>query len=441
MSGPAWGQNLLTGAQAGFFGNPYVRDYQHAAKTFLPNAYQNSPKLKFLFHTVFEFNQGINIPANIGPTLSVLVKSVKLPGFNIQTQQLNQYNRKRINQTKIQYDPVDITFHDDCGNLISSLWYNYYTYYYKDGQNPQVVFNGSKGAKPNTSNTNSGGAISGANGINYNTRDQYTNVNAGTGYVNWGYNSQGIPNNNPTVKIPFFKNITVFGINRHNFISYTLINPVITRFGHDTYDYDQGNGVMTNQMTLDYETVVYNQGAIDGKNPGSIVPYFGDPSVYDRTTSPIQAPGANAKIIGQGGLIDAAGGAITDLANGPMGILKAVQTAGTAYNTIKSSNIAAIATTQLTQAATSFITQAMTGTLGSTNNSTRNTSWEIPVYGQTGSTTGTAGTPGTGQSQSGPVNGSNSPTAGTQQPNPATGSNSLLGSAQSFYNTLNSLVK
>ena len=60
---------------------------------------------------------------------------------------MNQYNRKRINQTKIQYDPVDITFHDDSGNVISSLWYRYYTYYYLDGNNPQVLLNGKRGAE------------------------------------------------------------------------------------------------------------------------------------------------------------------------------------------------------------------------------------------------------------------------------------------------------
>ena len=57
----SWGENLLTGASAGFFGNPYVRDYTHAAKTFLPNSYQNAPKLKFLFHTVFaKFDDGLS---------------------------------------------------------------------------------------------------------------------------------------------------------------------------------------------------------------------------------------------------------------------------------------------------------------------------------------------------------------------------------------------
>ena len=49
-------QNLATDAAAGFFANDYLRDYTHAAKTFIPNAYQYSPKFKFLFHVYFEIN-------------------------------------------------------------------------------------------------------------------------------------------------------------------------------------------------------------------------------------------------------------------------------------------------------------------------------------------------------------------------------------------------
>ena len=55
----AWGMSQLQNAVTGFFGNPYLRDYTHAANTFLPNSYENAPKLKFLFHTVFEINQEV----------------------------------------------------------------------------------------------------------------------------------------------------------------------------------------------------------------------------------------------------------------------------------------------------------------------------------------------------------------------------------------------
>jgi hypothetical protein len=129
-------QNLLTDAANGFFGNDYLRDYTHASKTFRPNAYQYAPKFKFLFHVYFEINQSayaVGLPQ--GANFGLAVKSVKLPSYTFDTHTMNQYNRKRIVQTKIKYDPIDITFHDDNGNLIRNMWYNYYTYYYNSYTN------------------------------------------------------------------------------------------------------------------------------------------------------------------------------------------------------------------------------------------------------------------------------------------------------------------
>jgi hypothetical protein len=39
---------------------------------------------------------------------------------------------------------------------------------------------------------------------------------------------------------------------------------------------------MENQMPLDYETVIYNEGAMDGQDPSNIVTGFGNEGSYDR---------------------------------------------------------------------------------------------------------------------------------------------------------------
>jgi hypothetical protein len=107
-----------------------LRDYTHASKAFRTNGYANAPRLKFLFHTYFTINTA-NIPplqsiygAGQLSTIGVLVKSIQLPQFKILTDTLNQYNRKRVIQKKIDYEPVQIEFHDDGGDLIRSMWYN-----------------------------------------------------------------------------------------------------------------------------------------------------------------------------------------------------------------------------------------------------------------------------------------------------------------------------
>jgi hypothetical protein len=392
-------ENLLQDAAGTFFGSDYLRDYTHASKTFRTNAYQYSPKYKFLFHVYFDINtnaytQNVGTGANFG----LAVKTVKLPSFTINTNEMNQYNRKRIVQSKIHYDDIQINFHDDNGNMINNLWYAYYTYYYADATKPQVIFAGSRGSNPSGSTSGNSG---GPTGANYNNRNIYQPSISGDD--NWGYigetNVPGGPN--PT-KPAFFKNITVFGFNQHNFIAYTLINPMISRFGHDTYSYSDGQGVMENQMTIQYETVVYNQGAIDGRAPSDIVTGFGLNDNYDRTLSPIARPGSNKSILGQGGLVDGVGGTMKALGEG--NFLGAIQAAGTTYNTFKNANLKQIAKSEVLTGITNAVQQTPN----------RNLTVVTPIFGASPSNQGTAGQPMTNTISAPPQVGANY--AGTRTP-------------------------
>ena len=123
-------KSSLANVAGGFFGNDYLRDFTHASKAFRSNFYQNAPKFKFLFHVYFDINQEAYNTASLPKqsNFSLLVKTVQLPNFSFDTHTLNQYNRKRIVQTKIKYEPIEISFHDDNNSLITRLWHNYYTY-------------------------------------------------------------------------------------------------------------------------------------------------------------------------------------------------------------------------------------------------------------------------------------------------------------------------
>ena len=374
MSLGNWAQNFLKDVAGGFFGNDYLRDYTHASKTFRTNSYQNTPKLKFLFHTYFETNSQA-FPNNFN--YGLLVKDVKLPSFQFATHQMNQYNRKRIVQTKIKYEQVDITFHDDNNDSVNYLWNSYYQYYFSDGNKPQNVLQGFRGT---SLGQNDSSKTPPPPTQQYNDRNIYDN--SITGDDDWGF----LGGQTDTVtgkKVAFFKNITVFGFNQHNFTAYTLINPVITNFNHDTYNYEDGNGIMQNKMTLDYETVVYNYGKMDGRKPGDIVTGFGDVANYDRNTSPIAQPGANGLVLGQGGLIDGAGGALRSLGDGD--ILSAVKTVGTTYNTFKD--------TDLKKVATSELNAMLRNAIQNTPNQTRNSLFNFPKAGASPGPIGTAAFP------------------------------------------------
>ena len=322
----------------GFLGSDYLKDYRHANKIFTSAGYANSPRLKYLFHVYFNLNTGQVAGLNniFGfrdkGKISVLTKSVELPKYSFDVQVMNQYNRKRNVQTRINYEPINIEFHDDSSDVVRSLWYAYYDYFYKD---PSQPYGGNQAVK-STTNLNAGSAQlpfekrgfdNNGNGQNdtvgvqgdQNKRDIYQKYRVGN---DWGYKAEGTAGASSSEKPQFFRDITIYGFNQKSYVSYTLINPIITDFQHDRYDYAQSAGIMQNSMTLRYESVKYGEGAI-GKNG---VPGFAEPQHYDNSPSALSRPGSTDSFLGQGGILDAGVGVFEDLAQGD--ILGAATKAG-----------------------------------------------------------------------------------------------------------------
>jgi len=349
-----WFGDQLKSAGESFFGNEYLRDYQHASKTFRTDGYAYSPKFKFLFHVYFDINKsGIGSFGKFpeDSNFGLAVKTMQLPKFTFDTHTLNQYNRKRLVQTKLKYDPVQITFHDDNKNLIRQLWYNYYTYYYKDATHtdPSTQTTSKSAPKPGTN----------ASILEKNLYSKSISGNDDWGYVGESSQSDEYAGFNDGAigakpKPAFFNSISVFGFNQHSFALYKLMNPIIDSFAHDTYNYSE-NAVMENQMTVSYETVKYFEGALNGKNPSEVVKEFGNSAHYDTTTSPISRPGSNASIMGQGGLVDAAGGLMDDLESGNW--LGAIQTVGRTAKTFKGKDLGKLATGEAKNAALNAATK------------------------------------------------------------------------------------
>jgi hypothetical protein len=355
----AFGQDFLKG----FVGFDGLKDYSHAAKTFLTNGYELAPRQKFLFHVYFTLNvdqiPGLRsaFPGNDNAQIGLMVKTAQLPSYQMSVETLNQYNRKRLAQTKIEYNPVQIEFHDDGGDLVRNMWYNYFKYYYKD---PSQKYD-------NVTNTNGqlAAVVGTGPGFSYNNRDiydPYLPVND-WGYIGESYND-GVTQVQPGGKPAFFKDIRIYGLNQHKFAEYILINPMITDWQHDTYDYSQGNGIMNNRMTIKYETVKYYSGAIGAVRPDTNVTGFADPSYYDTVPSALARPGSTSTVLGQGGLIDAGIGIVADLESGGVGgLIGATQTAMTAYNTFKNVNLKSVVNADITQAANNIFRQALPGAL------------------------------------------------------------------------------
>lgn len=230
-----------------------IRCQQHAARLFTSDQFRLLPKTKFLYHVAFNINWAAvrsktNITVKLLETLkdevNLLVKSVDLPAYTVQTDVLNQYNRKKVAQYTHKYSDVGLSFNDDSMGLVNQLWQTYYRYYYAD---PTAA--NAKGAYSRTA-----------------TRPASFITSP------YGYNG-------PTAS--FFNYITIYQMARHEFVSYKLVNPVITswtggRLGYAEY------GPHNFDMRIAYESVYYDVGYVDsGKMEG-----FGA-THYDWTPSPL----------------------------------------------------------------------------------------------------------------------------------------------------------
>jgi hypothetical protein len=279
-----------------------LRDYTHASKTFgvSGGSYNLVPRNKFLFYVYFNLNTNIPAVSNLvsggkSNTIGLMVKTAQLPSYELAVGEMNQYNRKRLIQTKINYNPAQIVFNDDASDLIRNMWYQYYQYYYSD---PTYKY-GNTPAQSGLLGKLQVPAIFG--GASYTANDTYS---ASRGIQHWGLSGQGY--SNPSLQSlatslltgpasgvePFFNDVTIYGMNQKSYAQYTMINPLITSWAHDTYDYSQSNGTVTHTMTIKYENVKYYSGDIGGANPSEPVTGFADTNHYDTTKSPIASDGS-----------------------------------------------------------------------------------------------------------------------------------------------------
>ena len=310
-------------------------DYAHAARMFVDDDMRLAPKLKFQYHVSFSINsqalKSLNFKYQHQNEINMLVKTAELPKFQIATETLNQYNRKKVVQTKIDYQPVNIVFHEDNFGVVRQLWENYYGYYYADAEASKIYGNYNRTAM------------------------------LGPGFIRTPY---GLDNNS---SIPFFNNITIYQFARRQFTSATLVNPVISQWSHDTMNYAD-SGPAQNTMTLAYEAVNYGSGSVSPNNP----PGFGVDH-YDTTPSPLSlGGGGTATVFGSGGVLAGVSDVFGRVASGQAfnSPLDFISTAITAVNTYQNSkNLTKAGVSQeFTNIAVKGITNVGRAGAGSINN-------------------------------------------------------------------------
>ena len=291
--------NFLKGFQDGL---PGMKDYQHASRLYLDDNFKLLPKQKFLFHVVFDldetlFQTGFSQQERF--ELNMLVKSAQLPKYGMNLEEKIQYNKKMYAATRIQYEPVNITFHDDHADTVNAFWKKYYEYHIADsvGMNNDLTIS--------------------------NTKDDYYLFGDNRKTTKFGLDTP------KQRKRPYLRGVEIFVLHKQRFTSMTLINPIIGSFSHDDLDQAEGTGILNNTMQIFYETVIYKSGIINRNN----VPGFATIK-YDRSPSPLTVLGGGTNsIFGPGGVIDGVGSVIRNINNG--NILGAILSASNTYNNAK----------------------------------------------------------------------------------------------------------
>ena len=280
--------NAFANFLAGFFGGSgNLRDYQHASRLYVSNYYELAPKNGWIYYVMVNVNpnleEAINDPdlktqfktwqERYKGVVGLLAKQVDSPRFTVDTEVLNQYNRKTVIQKKINYQPLSIVFHDDMANVTNNLWKSYYQYYYGDSL----------------------GAIT--DGVGKEVTIKYGNnkYNEYNGQLTYNY---GLNNNQ---SIPFFTSIDVYLLNQRKYTSFKIVNPIIKDWSHDQLDQTQGGRMLTNKMTVEYETIVYDT---DDTNDVEKDNLDFNKDHYDTTPSPISVGGQGTdSVLGPGGLL------------------------------------------------------------------------------------------------------------------------------------------
>ena len=255
----------------------YEKNSRHATRTFgqdQPSLFRNQPRFPFEYYININLNNigtAQTFIAEFFNSLEIeqimpLVKTIDMPSFKIETTPLNQYNRKRLSQTKIEFEPVKAVFHDVADGKTLKFWDMYYRYYFSDGNEPGK---NSEKVLPTFGGTeyNEGGAAAGgrgsqgvrlANGIASSTntdgqKQQILNiVSDKLDNHNFGFNLPTVENVRNLIQT-----IDIYQVHGGRFNQVTLVNPRISAFTHDVLNYAASDKTLEITFMFEYEYAYY----------------------------------------------------------------------------------------------------------------------------------------------------------------------------------------
>ena len=184
----------------------------------------NIPRMKFNWTVEFMLNnpdpeiQELLDGNDLVGSMTNVAKTVQLPDLNLDTQVVNQYNKKRNVHVKGEWQPIQMTFHDSVSGRFEKLLQGYKNFYWASE------------------------AQTGLKDIR--ARDQISDQ------FSSNFGMLAIANRDDN----YFKSITINREWMGKTDQYILINPKITVMQHDTLDYASNDTVQWT-ITVVYEAV------------------------------------------------------------------------------------------------------------------------------------------------------------------------------------------
>ncbi len=228
----------------------YWRDFRNA---YHYNPSQDPPRQQFGGYVSFVLDRDLFAQPFFDRTnndelrtrMGSLVRTADMPQVEFKTQIMNEYNKKRIVNTGIEYQPVTIRVVDTASNAWMQIIMKYFAYHYMNPRNKGV-----QGDRDiNSTNIGQGGAD--FIGSQYGAGGPFDSNK-------YGYNVNENPN--------FFERIDYVLYHAQKGVQYSLINPVMTGFTHTPLDYSS-NELMEFTMTFQYESfTTYDQVNFDLTN-------------------------------------------------------------------------------------------------------------------------------------------------------------------------------
>ena len=201
-----------------------LRDFRNAARL-TPGV--NPPRQKFEGYVNFILNRelyaslyGDQSSNEFRTQISSLVRTADLPSVVFQTETKNAFNKKRIVNTGVTYNPVSMTVFDTVGNEWITTLMKYFSYHFMDPRNNQKSDDRDIAAgnirEGGVENTNSAYGPATGFDVGFNSNDAGYNLNASA---------------------QFFERIDYVLYHGNKGVQYSIINPMMSEFKPGSIDY------------------------------------------------------------------------------------------------------------------------------------------------------------------------------------------------------------